>query len=494
MLLRNTCLLVLGTLLISVPIGTLLAMLLVRTNLPGRRFFAACLGMLLFVPLYLQAAGWLAGFGLQGWYSLAIGTGPWLEGWRGAIWIHGMAAIPWVFLIVAAGLVFVEPDLEESALLDGSPLAVFWHVTLRRSAAAVGAACLWVGIVAAGEMTVTDFFQVRTYAEEIFIELWMGTRLDELALGWLPGLTLVACLSAAGVVLCTRIAPDVRWPTWQRLPVFSLGHWRWPMAIVVGFIIFTFFGVPLGNLIYKAGLLTHPGENGLVRSWSLLKSLRITITSPQHYASEFGWSLGIGSLAATAAMVIGAVMAWSARQSKACAALTLVTMSACLTLPGPLLGLGVIWLLNRRELPWLTDLYDYSILAPWLALTLRSLPPAVLIAWHALRSIPREQLEMAHLEGAGQMTRLVSIALPQRRISFVVAWLVAFAVALGDLAASILVVPPGLKTLSIQIFEKLHYGQEDDVAGICLALIALFAALTALVVKLQAPRTAAEIT
>src|SRR6185503_498260 len=100
----NTCLLVLATLLVSLPLGTLLAMLLVRTDLPGRKLFAACLAVLLFVPLYLQCAGW-----------------------RGAIWIHAMAAVPWVFLIVSAGLVFVEPDLEESALLDGSPLAVFWQ-------------------------------------------------------------------------------------------------------------------------------------------------------------------------------------------------------------------------------------------------------------------------------------------------------------------------------------------------------------------------------
>lgn len=482
----NTCLLVLATLLVSLPLGTFLAMLLVRTDLPGRKLFAACLVVLLFVPLYLQCAGWLAGFGLQGWYSLISGTGPWLAGWRGAIWIHAMAAVPWVFLIVSAGLVFVEPDLEESALLDGSPLAVFWQVTLRRSAAALGAACLWVGIVAAGEMTVTDFFQVRTYAEEIYTEISTGATPEDLALGWLPSLALIACLSVAGMLLCARMTPVPRWPTWQQLPVFPLGAWRGPLTLLVGLIVTLLVGVPLGNLIYKAGLLAHPTDDGLVRSWSLLKSLQITATSPNHYAPEFGWSLGVGSLAATTAVVVGTLMAWLARQNRACAALTLLVTATCLTLPGPLLGLGLIWLLNRRELPWLTNLYDYSVLAPWLALSLRSLPPAVLIAWHALRSIPQEQLELALLDGAGPVRRLVWIALPQRRTALVIAWLVAFAFALGDLAASILVVPPGMMTLSIQIFSKLHYGQEDDVAGICLALIALFAALAALIIRLQA--------
>jgi iron(III) transport system permease protein len=471
--------------LISVPIGTLLAMLLVRTNLPGRKCFAACLAGPLFVPLYLQAAGWLAGFGPQGWYPLAVGVGPWLEGWRGAIWIHAMAAIPWVFVIVAAGLVFVEPELEESALIDGSPLSVFWHVTLPRSIAAVAAACLWIGIVTAGEMTVTDFFQVRTYAEEIYIQISLGAQLDELAVGWLPSLGLVAALTAAGIVFCVRLAPAMRWPTWQRLPVFPLGTWRWPLGILVGLIVMLLVGLPLANLVYKAGLLTEQSAEGVVRSWSPLKALSITFASPQRYSREFGWSLGVGSLAATAAVVAGAVMAWSARLSRTCAALTLVVLAACLTLPGPLLGLGLIWLLNRPELPELADLYDYSILAPWLALTVRALPPATLVAWHALRSIPQEQLELALLEGAGPITRLVSIALPQRRTALVAAWLIAFAVALGDLAASILVLPPSVETVSFQIFRMLHYGQEDHIAGICLAMIALFAALAVVLMKLN---------
>ena len=60
-------------------------------------------GVMLFVPLYLQAAAWQAGFGVQGWFTLATGFPALLEGWPGVIWIHVMAAIPWVTLIAAVG-------------------------------------------------------------------------------------------------------------------------------------------------------------------------------------------------------------------------------------------------------------------------------------------------------------------------------------------------------------------------------------------------------
>ena len=59
------------------------------------------------------------------------------------------------------------------------------------------------------------------------------------------------------------------------------------------------------------------------------------------------------------------------------------------------------------------------------------------------------------------------------------AFLLSLAVGLGDLAASILVVPPGVATLSIHIFSLLHYGVEDQVAGICLALVGLLAVVAA---------------
>ena len=62
--------------------------------------------------------------------------------------------------------------------------------------------------------------------------------------------------------------------------------------------------------------------------------------------------------------------------------------------------------------------------------------------------------------------------------ALVLAWLTSAVVATGDLAASVLTVPPGVTTLPIRIFTLLHYGVEDVVAGICLALVVGFAAMT----------------
>ena len=158
-----------GTLAVAVPVGVGLGLLFSRTDLPGQRFFAASLLALVLVPLYLQAAAWQAGFGLSGWYTTLAGGDldqPLLSGWRAVIWIHACAAIPWVALFVGLAARNIDRSLEESALLDMTPAAVFRNVTLRLVAPAIVLAAIWVAVQAAGEMTVTDFYAIRTYSRK----------------------------------------------------------------------------------------------------------------------------------------------------------------------------------------------------------------------------------------------------------------------------------------------------------------------------------------
>src|SRR5688572_17758680 len=110
MVLINSAMLAAGAVGIALPLGTLLAVLLTRYNLPGRRTAIACLGVLLFLPLYVQLSGWDAALGKLGWYALRYGSmaEPFLAGMRGAIFVHGLAAIPWVAMIVAIGLLQVD--------------------------------------------------------------------------------------------------------------------------------------------------------------------------------------------------------------------------------------------------------------------------------------------------------------------------------------------------------------------------------------------------
>ncbi len=454
-----------------------MAWILLRSNLPGRRIGISIIVVLLFLPLYLQASAWQAGFGQEGWYSTLGGGGPWLTGGNAAVWVHALAAIPWVVLVTGLGLRTIEAALEEQALLDGTPWQAFRWVTLPGCWPALGLAAVWVAMSTAGEKTVTEIFSVRTYAEEVFNQIATHDKSGGAMAALLPGILATLALLGAGMFCCVRLARPERPLNMRPSRIFSLGGWRWTLALGVLAAILLLAGVPLGNLVYKAGVLVSQTDTGRVRTWSAAKCLRIIRLAPWQCRRECVWSLVIGGLAATTAVVAAIPLAWLARKSRWLGVLAIGVALVCLVVPGPFLALAIIGLLNQPDLPWLLWLYDRSILAPWMALTVRAMGPAVLVLWHAVRTIPQPMLDSAATEGCGWLGQLGRIVLPQRVPALGVAWLIGLAVALGDLTASILVVPPGVETLSIHIFNLVHYGVEDQVAGICLALTGTLGAL-----------------
>jgi iron(III) transport system permease protein len=510
------------TCLIALPLGTLLAAAIFKSDVPGRRTAGLLLVGMLFVPLYLVTGAWDAGFGIQGWHTLStnphLAHEPWLAGWRAAVWVHALAAVPWVVLIVGASLRAVEAEIEEDAATCAAPQRVMWHVSIRRAAPAIVLAGIWVAIMTTTEISVTDFFQVRTFAEEVYTQAALGTfdanvgppsrggpltaqpstsesPLPALsANGLWSGLLLSTLLALTAIVAASRLFADLsdapHRPPW----IWRLKNWRWPAAVLLWLSLLLVAGIPLGNLLYKAGIQVNITDTSRTRTWSATKLVERLVKAPRDFQGELWLSTKIGAAAATAALALALPLAWSMRTSLTSARiqrwpwLRLLMLSLCLTIPGPLLGVATIRLLNRppdssfAALAWLYD----SNFAPWLVQTLRALPLATLIMWPALASVPQVMLDTAATDGTGSWGRLLRIALPQRWPAVAAAWLVGFAVAIGELAATILVMPPqrGATALSIQIFQLLHYGVDDRVAAICLVTVFAVAAVTGIAATL----------
>ena len=179
-LLFNSALLSLGTLAISLPVGTLLAFLLSKTSIIGRRTIQSLMIAMLFVPLFVQATAWKAALEPTGWLNSVANLPTGLSGWPGAIWVHGVSAIPWVTFFVSVALSHVPRELEEEALQDGYGPNVLWQVSLPRARGAVIASALWITVICFGEITITDLFQIRTFAEEIYTAANLGVLNDPL--------------------------------------------------------------------------------------------------------------------------------------------------------------------------------------------------------------------------------------------------------------------------------------------------------------------------
>ena len=474
----NTGRLLLGTLLLAVPAGVVLAVLIERTNLPARRLLAMLLWVPLFVPLPLFTSGWQAVLGADGWLPGWSGEyAPWALGIGSAVWIHAMAGLPWVVLIVRSGLRAVERELEEDALLVRPAPWVLWHVSLPRALAAIGAAALWVALMTAGEISVADLMQVRTFAEEVNTQLVSPQRDpgggDPLGRAVVVSLVWVGLVTAAILWLARRADRLVPCGVLSYRPALrlSLGMWGVALAAALLALVAALAVVPVAGLAYRAGVSegvwTWAGLSAqLRRSWGLERGL---------LSRTLLGAMATGLFATTLAFFA----CWAARGSAWFRAGLLVLAAIAWAMPGPVVGLGAKEVFRHivlateafTRLPARLLWHGPSSLPVILVHTVRLFPFAVAILWPTIRLIPRELFEAARLDGLGSMGELRAIGWPLARKACLLSVFAVLVLSLGEISAAKIVSTPGADTFAEVVWTQMHYGVGPELAARCLMLL-----------------------
>jgi len=492
-LIINTAWLSLATCSLTVPTGVFVGWLLERSDICFRSAAGWLLLAMIFIPLYLFAAGWEAGFGLQGWLPTAFPNWfatPWLGGWTGAIWVHSVAMFPWVALIAQAMLRSMPNESELAARLDASRWTMFWRLSWPQLLPTSIACGMWVTVVTASEITVTDLFQIRTFAEEVYIGFAMDTGFDGRTV--LPAasntattimLSMTLCMFAIG--LLAFLQPVAGDPSADTKVIIRMGLWAFPVGLVLLMTLVFLAAVPIGSLAYKAGVMVQLTGDTRVRSWSLVTCLQMVVESPWRYRREYGWSLLIGSVAASTTVLVGWCAAVAASLGGWNYRITMLCMALLLSIPGPVLGILMIHGLNQPTVPAMVFLYDQSIFAPTVAIVFKALPIVTWMLWHGICALPKHLREAARLDGATTWQCWRFVVVPPLWPVITSAWLVALAWSLAELSVSILVVPPGVTTLAIRIFNLIHYGVEDRLAGLCLFTIVILLLLVWAMERIQ---------
>jgi iron(III) transport system permease protein len=471
----TSALLVLGAEAIALGLGIPLGFLFFRTDLWGRRLGIALALMMAFVPLPLLATAWLGALGNAG-RAQALGLGSILTGLWGAAFIQGIAALPWIVVLGGVGMRAVEPELEEAALLELPAWRVVLQVTLRRAAQALAAAALAVAVIVAGDMTVTDLLQIRTYAEEAYTQYQLGpgpgtaasvTVLPLVVFGTLLALVAHSLLGVERGRLAAVVGGGKVW---------CLGRWRVALGVVVAVMAGPIVVLPVYSLIWWAGRTGGRAVLGQGPRWSLgglAGTLRAALGDA---VGPLGYSLLWSAVAALATVVLAWALAWASRTARAWRGVVAASAALALAAPGPVVGMALV--LAYRRVP----LVYSSPLLIVLADMVRTLPFALLVLWPALATIPPVWLDAAAVDGCGPSGQLRRVALPATRDALVAAWGVAFVLALSELPATNLVAPPGTPPLTVVIWILLHAGVESLLAGVALILLFAIAVAGALAV------------
>jgi iron(III) transport system permease protein len=165
-LLANTALLVGAATAAAALLALPLAWLTVRSDLPGRRFWAVALAVPMAIPSYLLAWSLITVLGPRGALQRLLATPlgierlPELYGLPGAVLAVTLAAYPYAYLSVRAAWLRLDPALAEaSRCLGRGPLATFLRVELPMLWPAFTAGALLVALYALGDFGAVSFMQ-----------------------------------------------------------------------------------------------------------------------------------------------------------------------------------------------------------------------------------------------------------------------------------------------------------------------------------------------
>lgn len=476
--LRASLVYAIAVVMLSLPCGCILGIIAARVRGPVADCTRFLILVMLVLPGVLQAAAWEACLGLRGWLTklLPADAPTPLAGWHGAWLVQSCLAIPWVSFLVGWRMRAIVPELDDDLHLTTSPLFRLWHGVYPAIIPILGSAAAWVLIQVLGDMTITDLFRVRAYAEE----LYLGYATDGMLFGpsqltsfgaaslLIPGMTF---LLAFGMMREFQRVPydhgraeSIRWNSDLGLTVLS------GIACLLMLIL---AGIPILSLVQQAGRrgAIYAGES---QTWSFYKALSLTMAAPFDFRVEYAWTLALGGGTSLIGVTITLGLLSYSPFSKAARLVCWALCTVLLAIPTTTVGVGLSWLFSQPGGRIWSYLYDQTLIAPGLAALSKILPAQMLLISLALANIPRDHFELARIQGVSAISFLRRVAIPQIFPALVAAWLVGFLLTAGDVAATILVMPPGTTTLAVRVFGLMHAGIEDRLAALCLSMVVIF--------------------
>jgi molybdate transport system permease protein len=183
-----------------------------------------------------------------------------------------------------------------------------------------------------------------------------------------------------------------------------------------------------------------------------------------------GFSLRMALASLLLILPVGLALAWwLARKDWHGKALVETLVSLPLVLPPVVTGLVLLQLFGRRGPvgSWLHNTFNFDVVFTWravvLALAAMSLPLFVRAARTAFEEVDMKFEQLARTLGAGEWRVFFTITLPLARRGVLAGTLLAFARALGEFGATIMVagnIPGRTTTLPVAIYQAVENGED----------------------------------
>lgn len=452
-------------------LGTALAWMTTRSDVPGRRVWRVLVPLPLVFPSFVGALAFLNAFAEGGLAEQWFGFRPGIElhGWFGSWLVLTLFTQPYVYLPVAARLAHLPPSLEESArLLGRSPRAVFRTVVLPQTSGAIWAGTLLVFLYTVSEFGAVQLMGYRTLTVEIFANrLFDQERAFALAL--VLGILALTVASAERVVGRRRARTEA---VGGRRPLqVRLGRWRWPSLAGVAAVIGLGLVAPVVALGYWAlralqgervgrGLASGVGDLALPAANTVLISL-------------------VAALVAT--LLVLPVAYLTSRHRTKLGGVTNAVVVSGFALPGLVVALSLVfWTLNAPGVGALYQTLPVLVFAYVVHFGAQSMRAGQV----AVGGVPQRLDDAARILGAGRVRRFVTVEVPLMLPGLAAGAGLVLLSTMKELPATLLLRPTNFETLAVRIWDAQEAGFLGEVGLAASVLVVGSAVLTwALVVR-----------
>ncbi len=469
----------------STALATLVAWLVQRTNVYGRRVWGFLMWLLLLVPTWMMTLGWGDLLQPYGAATIVGVNSHWLYGEffgpLGIVAVLTTAALPFAYFIVSAAMHGLGSEFEDAARIHGAG-----RVRTMRTVLPIIAPALWSALAIGFAETMSDFGVAFTLGYHANFP--MATYTLFAAISNFPANFSVAAVIALILIVSTipPIALQARAARGRSYAVIS-GRTRTPrrrefgpvarLGVTAGLAaLFVFaLGAPIvgavaGSFVRNLGIYTASGVHLTTAAYQAIVHPSITGKS---IGAPLALSNQLGVVVATATGVLAYVLGrrlgaghggWGQR-------VTDVFLLGSVAIPGIVLGVGYIFFYNLSAISThLVSLYQTLPLL-MLALTANALPGQTRFLAGPLAQVQPSLAEAARVHGARRWRTWRVAQLPLVARILVWGWLLTFAKTISELAISQVLYPPSQQPVSVTI--QAYLGNDQLGTGTAMTVLTL---------------------
>ncbi len=449
-------------------LGTALAWLAARTDLPGRKVLRVVFVLPLVIPSFVGAFALKAAVAPQGLFDelFGLGTGVTIEGFWGAFLAITLLSYPYVYLPVLARLSALPPEIEESArALGRRPAEVFRSIVLPQTTGAIAAGTLLTFLYCVSEFGAVSLMRYDTLTVRIDSTRLLD-RTTSITLSLLLAVVAIAVVASERTLARRRTPLEVH-AGGKRALLVPLGRWRVPALAGALAVVLVALVAPIAVLVEWAirGLQggRFAGPDGKVGD---------LVTPALNTA-------GISVVAAVVAVAVLLPVAYLTVRNRSAMSGTINTVIVSgFALPGLVIALALVfWVLGTPAVRGLYQTYALLVFAYVVHFGAQSLRTSQV----AVSGLPRAVDDAARSLGAGWVRRFRTVDLPLVLPGVAAgAGLVLLSV-MKELPATLLLAPIGFETLATKVWSSAESGLLGQAGVASIALVALSAVLVWLV-------------